>query len=214
MPILGSEQLQEALRIGTIVLPVTLYFLLLGLLNSRRRPQLLSARQDAALLIVALLPVTFVPLSAMVGGSLWVLAGCLALAAGGVAFLAPVGSAWVVYNLSTEQGERLVRQALEDLAGDVLAVPAGLEAPGLGLRVEIGGFWLLRNVSIRLIGGTGDQARQFEQGLADRLQRIHTDPHPMAVALLLVATVMLVAPLTLLVHQVPEIVRLLGDLLG
>ncbi|MGB2822184.1 MAG: hypothetical protein WBF17_14465, partial [Phycisphaerae bacterium] len=56
MPDLGVS-----LRIATVVVPVALYFLVLGLLNSRPRPQLLRGRRDFALLIVALSPLFVLP---------------------------------------------------------------------------------------------------------------------------------------------------------
>lgn len=211
---LGSEQLYDALRIGTVVLPVAVYFLLLGLLNSRRRPQLLSARQDAALLTVALLPLLFAPLTALLGGTGWVLGACLAIAAATVACLAPHRDAWVLYNLSADQARDLCHQSLLALDIRTQSTPEGLRSEDDRLRLDLSGFWLLRNVSLRMNGANRQLAERFEEELTRRLRRIDTDPHPMAVSLLLVSTVMIVGPLALVVDRVPEIVRLLGDLLG
>jgi hypothetical protein len=41
----GIEQLGISLRIAMVVVPVALYFLILGLLNSRPCPQLLRGRR-------------------------------------------------------------------------------------------------------------------------------------------------------------------------
>ena len=71
----------------------------------------------------------------------------------------------------------------------------------------------MRNVSLRMTGGSEDAWRAFEQRLASRLDRIETTSNPTAVGLLLLATGMFVAPLALMAHHAPEIVRLLTDLL-
>ena len=59
--ILGSADLGSTVRVATVVVPVAVYFLILGLLNSRRRPQMLSGRLDFALMITALSPLFLVP---------------------------------------------------------------------------------------------------------------------------------------------------------
>ena len=58
---LAMGQLDVSQRMATVVVPVALYFLALGLLNSRRCPQLLRGRRDFALLIVALCPLFVCP---------------------------------------------------------------------------------------------------------------------------------------------------------
>jgi hypothetical protein len=73
-------------------------------------------------------------------------------------------------------------------------------------------FNFLRNVSVRLEGGSDEFAAQFSQALAGGMARMSAQTSPMAVGLLLVATGMLVAPLALVANHVPEVVRVLTDL--
>jgi hypothetical protein len=74
-------------------------------------------------------------------------------------------------------------------------------------------FPLLRNVTVRLEDAPG-QASPLADALQAELGTLEADSPPSAVALLMVATAMLIAPLALATPQAGEIVRLLSDLLG
>jgi len=80
--ILSTGQLSASLRVAAVVVPVAVYFLVLGLLNSRRHPQLLRARRDFLLLIAALCPLFVLPVLEWSAGS-WAAPAVLAAAAGG-----------------------------------------------------------------------------------------------------------------------------------
>ena len=82
--ILGSENLGRALQIATTVVPVAVYFLVLGLLNSRRHPQMLSGRLDFSLMIAALSPLFLVPAVQYVGASLLTITGLVVALTAGV----------------------------------------------------------------------------------------------------------------------------------
>jgi len=199
-------------RLVAGVAPVGLYFLILGLLNSRRHPQLLTGRQDSALLVAALGPVFVFPVVHYLGASMWTLAGVMGILIAAALLLGPRNASWVVYNLTVEQARRAVAQAL-DLAGqDARGQGKRFKLSGGG-EVRLSGFGLLRNVSIRLHGRDRRTAREFEDALSQTLGRARVETTPMAVSLLLVATAMLVVPLTLVAHQAGDIVRILTDLL-
>ena len=53
----------------------------------------------------------------------------------------------------------------------------------------------------------------FENQLSAYVGEIEAPPSPMAVSLLMVATLVIIAPMMLVAHHAPEIVRLLTDLL-
>jgi hypothetical protein len=200
-----------SVQIVTVVVPVAVYFLILGLLNSRRRPQLLTGRQDFALLIVALSPLVILPAMDFLR------ANPLAIAAGAVAaaaiLLAPPGGTWVIYNLHAALAREVVADALKAMGMDFVVEGGGFRLPGRDIRVELNSFSLLRNVSIRLRGGSSELSRSFHEALSRRLAEISVPAHVMGVSLLLVATAMLAAPLVLLAGDVPEIVRVISDLL-
>jgi hypothetical protein len=200
-------------QIATVVVPVAVYFLILGLLNTRRHPQLLSGRQDFALLIVALCPLFVLPALNYVGITRTSVAVAAAVVAVAIWLLAPRGRTWVIYNMPMTEARNLIERVLSGLSADLVVEGGVYRLPGDDASVHVGGFSLLRNVTLRLHGGSDDLARRFEAELHRALQAVRVEASSMAVALLLVATAMLVAPFTLMVHRVPEIVRVLTDLL-
>ncbi len=210
----GSEYLTIPFRIALVVVPVAVYFLVLGLLNSRRHPQLLRGRGDFALLLVALSPLFVLPALSYLGVSTVTVLLAVTAVAGCIWLLSPRGQTWVIYNMPLGEACEVVARTLSGMGLEVRRRQGGFELPGCGAGVELGGFSLLRNVSVRLCGpGAPTLARQFEQQLSQTLSSIRTEASPMAVSLLLVAVAMLVAPLTLMAHRAAEIVRLLTDLL-
>jgi len=210
----GTAQLDLAMQAAAAAVPVAVYFLILGLLNSRPHPQLLRARRDFAILVGALCPLFVLPAVAWAGTSPAALAALAAAGAAAVAVLAPPRRSWVVYNVTAHQALRAVEEALRAAAiphrrdGQTFRLDEG--RAGLTLAP----FPLLRNVSLRLQGDRGgDLAGRFERAMARRLETIPVETAPMTMALLLVATGMLAAPLALMAPRVPEIVRLIGGIL-
>jgi hypothetical protein len=210
---IGIDYSGFSVNLAGVVVPVALYFLVLGLLNSRRRPQLLTARQDFILLIVALCPLVLLPLLGWLDMS-W--AGALAATAalaGGVALAAPRGHAWVIYNIPSHQAQEVVERALRSLHADFAPAPGGFRVADGNTAVKITAFAPLHNVSIRLADSDAAFARRFEQAVGQTLAACEAPVSPMAVTLLLVATTMLMAPLAMMAQRVPELVRLLSDLI-
>jgi len=206
-------QITATTEIAAVVVPVAIYFLVLGLLNSRRSPQLLSGKQDFVLLIVALSPLFVIPMLHHWEPSLATVLAGVGIVGGGIAVLVPRGHTWVIYNLPARQGRDAVAQALRSMGVDFQTDAIGFRlSDGNGL-VYVSPFPLLRNVSVRLVGTPGDFAARFEAALSGVLSGRAVVTSPMAVSLLLVATAMLVAPLALMAQRVPEIVRLLTHLL-
>ena len=210
---MGSEHLGLSLRIAAVVVPVAVYFLVLGLLNSRRHPQLLSGRLDFALLIAALSPLFVLPALGLAGIAPASVFAAVAAPALAVVLLAPRGRAWVIYNMPADEAREAVASALRSMGVAFKPAADAFHLMPDGATVHVGGFPLLRNVSVRLRGGSGRLACQFQRALAANLGSVSAQTSPMAAGLLLVATGMIVAPLAFMVERVPEIVRLLSDLL-
>ncbi|MFB3891490.1 MAG: hypothetical protein ACE15C_05645 [Phycisphaerae bacterium] len=209
--ILSSEYLGFALRLITVVVPVAVYFLILGLLNSRRHPQLLSGKQDFALLVVAISPLFILP-AASLGLSAWAVVGMVGLVAAGIMALAPRGRVWVVYNIPRDQARDAIERCLGELGLGFTASRNDFELDRRAV-LSVSEFPLLRNVTIRLRGGDDDLARRIERAMAAALSRTSAETSPTAVVLMLIATAMLIAPVTMFVQHVPQIVRLITDLM-
>ena len=127
---LAGQNLRFAIDLATVVVPVSLYFLILGLLNSRRHPQVLPGRLDFALLIGALSPLFAVPVLRMVGFSAFSVLAAVGAVACAILVLAPRGQTWVVYNASASEARRAVESALSalglrpELSNGVFHLPA------------------------------------------------------------------------------------------
>jgi hypothetical protein len=89
----------------------------------------------------------------------------------------------------------------------------GFRLPSDGAEVDVAGFPLLRNVSIHMRNADARLAKRFEEQLARQLATIRAEPSPMAMAMLLVATGMLIAPVTMVAQRAGEIVRILTGML-
>jgi len=239
---LGFEQLTFTLRLTAIVLPVALYFLVLGLLNSRKHPQLLTSRQDFALLMTTMSPLVLVPVLGLLHGGWGV--GLAAVLLGGLGVLLltdPRGGPWVIYNLSSDQAFDVTQRCLTRLGVTAIRTATGMEfveptdaadranhtdtriahtagaaagnvAGPKRVVLDIRPFPLLRNVSLRLRNASPPFAIRFREELSRQLAAMEAPTTPMAMSLLIVATAMMIAPLTMVVQKAPELVRLLTDL--
>jgi hypothetical protein len=209
----GLADIAISTRVVTMTAPVAVYFLILGLLHTRRRPQMLTGRVDFALLIASLSPLVFLPAMNYLGGSplaAVVLAVCLAA---GILLLSPGGRSWVVYNISPHAARDAVAAALRTMGVDFARSGEDFLADAGRVIVTVDNFPLLRNATVHLTGGRRPFARSFEAALARRLEALECPTSPMAISMLLVAVVMLAAPLAMMAPDVPQIVRLLTDLL-
>ena len=208
-----GQQFEFVARVATVVVPVALYFLILGLLNSRRHPQILPGRLDFALLLLALSPLFVVPVLHWVGISPVSISLAGAGVGVGILLLAPRGRTWVVYNASALQARKAVNEALEAMHLTWTPHEDAFDLTHGRGRLEVSGFPLLRNVSIRYVG-PDHVGRTLGPELARALARVSAETPPSAVALLLVASAMMVAPLALMANHAGEIVRILTGLLN
>jgi len=211
---LCTEYFGLTIRLATVVVPIAVYFLVLGLLNSRKHPQLLSSRQDMLLLIMTLSPLVLIPLLDYFGATSWY---AIVAAVGGVAvgirLLVPEGNAWVIYNLPPDQARRAIGRTLQSMGISLDVTGGQFLLPDRQATVQVSGSPLLRNTSIRLRGASRQFARRFEQRLGMTVADMSAQTPSSAIALLLVATAMLVAPLAMVAPRAGEIVRLLTGLL-
>ncbi len=210
---LGLENLDLSSRITVVVLPVAFYFLVLGLLNSRRHPQLLAAKWDFALLVGAFCPLFVLPLAQYLAP--WPIAAIAAAAAfvACVMVLAPRGPSWVIYNLHPEQMNGIIARALRRLGLEFQA-HGGIFYDENGQQlVRVRSFPLLRNVSVRLGPCSRQLAAKFERALSQTLATEPAQTSPATAALLLVATAMMVVPVTLVASRADQIVRIIADLI-
>ncbi len=213
---LGSEQMSLAIQVAAVVAPVAIYFLLLGLLNSQPNPQMLNARSDFILLNAAFAPVLCVPVLNYFGTPFWAAPVAIVMMLVVSAALAPRRTSnWVVYNITLPAAFRAAERALMTMGESFDRRDRRILLRGKDLALKFSAMPLLRNVSISVEGDdTTDFGKKFESLLAAQLTGIPAVATPMAVTFLLIATAMLITPLGLLADRMPEMVRIITDLIG
>ena len=85
--------------------------------------------------------------------------------------------------------------------------------PSRHLHVRVLEFPLLKNITVKLAGADEEFAANLDSTLSLVLARCQAQTSPMAVSLLLVATAMLIAPISMMAQSMPEVVRLITDLI-
>lgn len=212
---LCSEQMGFAVQVAAVVAPVAVYFLLLGLLNSQPNPQVLSGRSDFILLNAAFAPVFCVPVLNYFGASAWALPVAIGVLLAAALVLAPRRAGnWAVYNITLPSAIRAAERALQTMDEPFDRRRRRLVLRRLGVTLRFSAMPLLRNVSISAEGaGAAEFGGKFDEPLTGQLAAVPTTATPMAVTFLLVATAMLLAPLGLLADRMPEMVRIITDLI-
>ncbi|KPK79221.1 MAG: hypothetical protein AMJ81_13630 [Phycisphaerae bacterium SM23_33] len=211
---IGIEQLSLSAQVAVVVAPVAVYFFLLGLLNSQPRPQLVSGRTDFILLNAAFLPVFCVPVLNYLAASAWAMPAVLGGLLAATTLMAPrrYGS-WVIYNISLPDALRAAERALQAMGEPSQRRGRALVLAHRDIRLRLACLPLLRNVSISVDGSDLKAfGKAFEGLFGAELVAVPAGTTPMAVTFLLIGIAMLVAPLGLFADRVPEMVRLITDL--
>ena len=210
--LLSIQDILMSLSLAQVIAPVATYFLILGLLNSRPRPQMLTGLEDALVLWGAMSMFFWPTLTAWLGMKLFV----SILAASGVLlgmlFLTCRAKSWVVYNLPAEDARQIVRQVLADLQWSSRESKRDFRLPG-GQCISFDGFALMRNVTIRLHGASADERQLFSRELAQRLSRTPAEVAVAASAMVMVAAGMLAVMATVMAPHAPEIARQVAEFL-
>ena len=169
-----------ALNVAALAVPAAVYFLVLGMLNSRPRPQLLRAATDFHLMVAAMSPVLILPALGYLGLSAGSVIGVAAIALAVGLLGAPRGYGWVIYNITPAQAAPLIADALAEA--------------GAGVKAKQHALPWLKNVTVKLCQADADTARRFEQALARSVGRCRTVPAPLAMVMLLLSTAVLAVP--------------------
>lgn len=178
----------EPLRFTLAAIPLASYLILLGLVNLRRRPIVVTGAGDLATLGIALTGLAFVGPIALfrpeaatneLGNFVWLF--LLAFYWLWVALIVMLcRPRLVVYNLSAEELRPVLSEVMRQVdpagrwAGDNIALPE------LGVQAHLDGFPGMRNTSIVASGGRQDLAgwRRFGRGVERALRTTVTASNP------------------------------------
>ncbi len=215
----GDYQTVDVLMLVGNVLPIALYFLVLGLVNSHARPFLITARTDFVTLSCALMPILLWPLPTFVGsGMTWLLIVGLVFAAGlFVWMLKTAGTGFVIYNIDQSCCRRILDGAIRATGfkgrwtDDTWQDDAGLVA------IHVRKFALLRNITLHI--ETDDPAAakrlpQFAAELDRRLATIAQLPSTRGVCLVIIGVALMILPMWMVGRHIHDIVEAVSNILG
>lgn len=184
----------DSFRLCLALGPVAVYLLLMGLINSLRRPFLVSGTRDAATLGLAVSGLVFVgpmelfmPVRASIAFGPYVWAFLVVLYVLSLVLVLLLSRPRLtVYNLTPEE----LRPVLADLIGrlDPEARWAGdsLYLPQQGVQLHMEGATAMRNVSLIASGAKQNHLgwRRLEQGLRAALADVEVPRNPRGISLL------------------------------
>jgi hypothetical protein len=194
------------LRLAIAVIPLASYLLVLGAINARRRPLVVSGSSDTFALGTALVGLAFVgPIelfrpqaaTAELGNYIWL---ALVVLYGLFVLLVTLLSRprIVVYNVSQEELHSFLAETAARLDPDARWAGNHLSLPRLGVQLHLDGLELMRNVSLSSSGGQQDVDgwHKLTRALAESVKNVHVKPNPRAIGFLLVAVVLFATSLT------------------
>ena len=217
-----------AIGVSVALLPLSLYLLIVGLLNSRSHPCLIDRRSDFAVVACIVLPLVLscwhsvlepLPLSGRLA------AGALLL--GIVSLVLPDHhSGWVIFNLTRKQAEQLIVDMLQGrnisarINGDLV------ELVDRNTHFRLTDFAAMRNVSIKIlpqphrIGDTNLHKQHVEMvqamtvDLNNRLRTARCNLHAAGLAVLAIGVTLLAGTCGLLFRHRNELLTLISDMLA
>lgn len=185
----------DPLRFAIAAAPLAAYLILLGLVNLRGRPLLVTGGGDLATLGVALTGVAFVgPLSLFrpeeatveLGDYVWLF--LLAFYWLWVTLITMVcRPRLVVYNLTAEELRPVLSQAARQADPTCRWAGESLTLPGIGVHLHLDSFSWMRNTSLVASGGQQDLAgwRRLTKSVERALRGIENRPNRWGPAMLL-----------------------------
>lgn len=215
----SNYEVVDILMLVGNVLPLAVYFLVLGLVNSHARPFLISSRSDFLALTSVLLPVLIWPVPDFIRGGLYLLLLVGMLLAGLVfLYLLPARHAgFVVYNISRSRCLKLLEQSIRSLGLEGRWQGSVFTTDDLSLSMEVREFSILHNVALHM-ECRSDRARLSVHELgADLDRRLHTVsqlPSTMGAGLVLVGVSLLILPMWMVGRHIHDLVDAMTHLFG
>jgi hypothetical protein len=211
----------DPFRLAISLVPLAAYALVLGMINLRRSPFLVSGGCDLAALGVALSGLMFVgPLelfrpdaaTAELGNFVWL--ALLALYWLTVLLAVLISRPrLVIYNASLEELRPTLAEVAARLDPDARWAGNHLSLPGLGVQLHLESFDIMRNVSLAASGSrqSVDGWRRLAGELTEPLRRLRVKSNPRAVGLLLAATLLLVISVAHMLRHPVELARAVNE---
>jgi hypothetical protein len=199
--------------------PPALYFVVLGLINSQRRPCLISSRADFVTLTVVFLPALIWPVPFLVGRGWWGLLsiGVAVVCCAFFALLPRPHAGWVVYHTCENEMQAMLRRAVRRLGWTAQWVGTAVTIPEAGLRIRFSAFPWFGSVSTHVEGIAGrpraEAVDALRMQIERQLERRSLLPSAVGTCLVIVGVVLWVVPLWMMLRHMDAIVDLVQHLL-
>jgi len=213
----------DPLRLAIALLPLAAYLMLVGALNLRRRPLLVSGGRDLLALGVALSGFVFVgpldllrpePATAEFGNFVWLL--ILAFYWLWLVLIVLLARPRLIaYNASAEELHPILAEAASRLDPDARWAGNSLALPKLGVQLHLESYHLMRNVSLISSGAQQnlDGWRQLARELATSLRRVRVKPNPRGAAIMAVSLLLIVVSISQMLRHPVELAASLHEML-
>jgi len=214
----SADQVVFVLQLALALGPLAVYFLGLGLVNSRARPCLVNARTDFVLLAIALIPIIICPVVTFIEYAQFWLAVLLVLAVTILfAVLLPKQNAgWVIYNIDPECCRRRLERTCKKLGWELEWGEDDLYIRAIDMKVSFSVLPWLRNVTIYLHNSVGEPHRACEQLIdvfADEIGHESMLPSPTGASLVVIGGALLGLPMWYLFHHMDAVVDVVKRIL-
>jgi uncharacterized membrane protein len=196
--------------------PLAIYVLLIGVINTLRRPFLVSGARDAAALglavsgLVIVGPVElFFPVAASLAFGVYVWMLLLALyALCLVLVLLLLRPRLVIYNVSNDQLRPILTDLVTRLDPEARWAGDSLALPNLGVQLHVDTLPAMRNVSLVATGPNQNQQgwRKLETALGEAISQLQVPRNPRVIGSLLSAGGLLALAVVLTIARDPQAV--------
>jgi hypothetical protein len=206
-----SDTADGFLQVLLTVVPVAMYFLMLGLVNSQRRPYFVSGRRDFLILALVFSPVLIRPLWWLGAANLPIFLVVLVLGAALFLLVLPKEStSWVIYNITSHHFHRVLERALRSLDVRWRWRHDRIEFEDSTLEIAVSSFLLLQNVTVYLKGEPADQPliHRISTALEEELGHVKSHPASTGVVFLIIGTALLAWPAFMMTRHLDELVNL------
>lgn len=189
---------REVAEISITVVPLTLYFGFLGLVNIRRRPTVVSGRRDFLVVVAAFLPLLYRPMRMVLSlGDVFWQSAVIGVVGVILWLLLPREfTSWVVYSVSEADITRSIESILRRMPVRYSHVGNRFICEPPNGSLVISSMPLLRNVAVYL---EGTKNTSFFARLGEHLQRdlsqVESQPSLSGHCFLAVAVTLLATPL-------------------
>jgi hypothetical protein len=213
----------DPFRLGVALVPLASYFLLLGLVNLRRRPWLTTGARDLAALAIGVSGMILVgpvelwmPEAAAAAFDYYVWILLITFYGLVVIFLLLVARPrLVIYNIDVQQLRPVLSGIMDQLDAEVRWAGDSLSLPTLGVQLHLDSFPVMRNVSLVASGPRQSLEgwRQMEEALAVALSSTMVARNPGALGFVGIAILLIAGTLFYMLSNPQAVAQGWGDML-